>query len=572
MKEVPKMPYQGDAFLTVSPFDGAVKERHGREVAEAECAVEMWWTACKISPTSQSSEKGVHVSFRQRNRMILDRLGEAFSGEIVPYPNSLAYRENGYFVLGRRGGEKVLLVLVAGRRAERVTRLFDIEAGPEIPLGRKTLRVLVCRTSHKNAVGVRTVFANLRPRALGLVSTFGLGDRLGLATAGQATVARRYGVLPVLAQQSIREMSRTGRTPDDVMDDAMWGAFQIGYAGVFGADADHLKNADDITRCAEAGFTHFTVDPGAFVNNDADSLSGEDLRRAFEALDEADTFRSAFAGSVRDFPEASFAIRFDDETLARSAVKYAPAIDHVERMYRHVGEVYKGDAFDFEVSVDETDAPTSPHDHAFVALELARRGVAFTALAPRFVGDFEKAIDYRGDLGLFRQEFVKHAAIARSLGPYKISIHSGSDKFSIFPIVGDLAGGLLHEKTAGTWYVEAVRVIARHDPDLYRRLHTLALERFPEDRASYHLTTNVDVIPPAEELADDELETLLDERNVRQVIHVTYGSALTADDGRLRADMVSTLMAHEEEHYDVVGSHVARHIEAIGMGSAASVR
>ena len=510
--------------------------------------------------------KGVFVSFRERNRGILASVADALGRDTVPYELSLACRESAYFVLVRRGLDRLLLILAGGGRAQRVTRLFDGEPGPQVTLGKRTLKTLVCQRTHKNALGLRTTFAHLRPRPLGIETSFGMGDRLGLATPGHAAVCRRYGVTPILAQQSIREMSRTGRTPENVMDDATWGAFQVGYAGVLGSDADHLKTAEDIGRCNEAGFTMFTIDPGEYVGNDADTLDAGALRQRFEALCGCTIFKNALGGKRFDFPEAGFSITFDDETLARSAVKYAGAVDHVEKMFRHVESVCTGGPFEVEVSVDETATPTTAADHVFVASELKRRGVAFVGLAPRFVGSFEKAIDYAGDIGEFRREFAKHASIARALGPYKLSIHSGSDKFSVFPIVADLAGGLVHEKTAGTSYLEAIRVVAAHNADLYRRIHALALDRFVADRASYQLTTDTSVIPALDALADDELAGLLDERNVRQLIHVTYGSVLQADGGALRNEISATLIENEDEHYDALGRHMARHIELLGMG------
>lgn len=507
------------------------------------------------------------VSFRERNKQILASVADAFGGEIAPYELSLAYREDAHFVLARRGLDRVLLILAGGRRAERVTRLFDGVGGPEIALGRRTLKALVCERTHKNALGLRATFAHLRPRPLGVVTSFGMGDRLGLATPGHAMVCRRRGVTAILAQQSIREMSRTGRTPEDVMDDATWGAFQVGYSAVFGSDADHLKTTEDVDRCHQAGFTMFTIDPGEHVNDDADTLEAGALRERFEALDDGTTFRDFFIGKSFDFPEGGFSITFDDETLARSAVKYSGAVDHVESMFRHVESVCEGGAFEVEVSVDETAAPTTASDHVFVASELRRRGVAFVGLAPRFVGSFEKAIDYIGDIGAFRSEFARHAAIARALGPYKLSIHSGSDKFSIFPIVADLAGGLVHEKTAGTSYLEAIRVIAAQNADLYRRIHAAALEHVETDRASYHMTTDISVIPPLDTVADDALAGLLDERNVRQVIHVTYGSVLKADGGALRKEIFATLLENEDAHYKALDGHMAKHIDLLGMGS-----
>ena len=126
------------------------------------------------------------------------------------------------------------------------------------------------------------------------------------------------------------------------------------------------------------------------------------------------------------------------------------------------------------MSVDETDTPTSHAEHLFIARELRRLGVRWVSLAPRYVGRFEKGVDYIGDLGAFEADFAGHAAIARALGPYKLSLHTGSDKFSIYDIATRSAGGLLHLKTAGTSYLEALRATASFDPTLFREILALA--------------------------------------------------------------------------------------------------
>src|SRR5690606_34105975 len=108
--------------------------------------------------------------------------------------------------------------------------------------------------------------------------------------------------------------------------------------------------------------------------------------------------------------------------------------------------------------VDETSYPTKLVEHAYVALELRRLGVEVVSLAPRFVGRFEKGVDFRaddsGDLAELTRTLAGHAGIARALGPYKLSLHSGSDKFSVYPAIAEATGGLVHLKTAGTSYLE----------------------------------------------------------------------------------------------------------------------
>src|SRR2546422_2493066 len=126
----------------------------------------------------------------------------------------------------------------------------------------------------------------LRPVTLGLQPSFGFGDRLGLATPGHVAALRRArgGILPIFAQQSVREMARTGRSPQQVMDDAGAGALKAAYTGPMGADADHLKTPEDVDRTAAAGFVFFTIDPSDDVDPHADNYSLDELRSRFHAI------------------------------------------------------------------------------------------------------------------------------------------------------------------------------------------------------------------------------------------------------------------------------------------------
>ncbi|KKN55303.1 hypothetical protein LCGC14_0583470, partial [marine sediment metagenome] len=183
------------------------------------------------------------------------------------------------------------------------------------------------------------------------------------------------------------------------------------------------------------------------------------------------------------------------------------------------------DAFDFELSVDESSAPTSPQAHLFIANEICEANIKVSSVAPRFVGEFQKAIDYIGDLDAFKRSFRTHAALARYFG-YKISVHSGSDKFSVFPVIGELSRGRFHIKTSGTNWLEAVKVIARKDPGLYRELHRKALLTFDRATKYYHVTTNIKKVPDLSTLRDGQLPELFNNPDARQLIHITYGEIL----------------------------------------------
>src|SRR5712692_715150 len=135
-----------------------------------------------------------------------------------------------------------------------------------------------------------------QPAVLGLRKSFGFGDRLGLATPGHLAAARKSDFVPIFAQQSIREMARTQRTPEEVMRSAQSALAQAGYTSPWGADADHLKTAEDVRRTAAAGFCYFTIDPSEVVNNHADAFAANELETVvagLEAILSQPAFRSA---------------------------------------------------------------------------------------------------------------------------------------------------------------------------------------------------------------------------------------------------------------------------------------
>ncbi|HAU36278.1 MAG TPA: hypothetical protein DCX07_00990 [Phycisphaerales bacterium] len=425
--------------------------------------------------------------------------------------------------------------------------------------------VLVGPTDHGNARAVRKVLPWTAPRCLGLATSVGLGDRLGLATPGHIRAVRGTGLAPILAQQSIREMTRTQRTPDEVMDAATWGVLQEGFREPFGADADHLQQPGDIDQTAAAGFQMFTIDPGRHVENQADEFPVNLLADYLDKMDFAALeispadLKSAYVGKTFALAGGG-SVSFDEIAFLRAMVKYGAAVAHTAAMYRRLSQAARGE-FELEVSVDETDSPTTPAEHYFFANELKRLGVRWVSMGPRFVGRFEKGVDYIGNPNAFRESFAAHAAVMRTLGPYKISIHSGSDKFSIYPIVAELTGGLVHLKTAGTSYLEALRALAQVSPALFREILDFARGRYDEDKATYHVSGTVQKVPPADSLKDSDLPALLDQFDARQVLHCTFGSVLTADGGaKFRRRMFEALGRDEEAHYAALAKHLGRHV------------
>jgi len=485
---------------------------------------------------------------------MIDKLKQLTKLDI--YPASVHTVNNKTYFLGRRGAEKMVGLVGKGRISGQQAGKLD---GQNVTIG---------PLSHDNAAIVRAALPWTAPQCIGLAKSIGLGDRLGLATPGHIRAVRGTGLAVILAQQSIREMTRTRRTPEQVMDAATFGVLQEGFTTGFGADADHLQKLEDIDATTAAGFKLFTIDPGLHVVNQADTLDSAELSERYIQLD-FETFglspaqlQELYVGSRYKLADGS-KLHFDEKTFLRAAVKYGQAITHTVKMFRRLGQVARSD-FELEVSVDETDSPTSPAEHFLFALELKRLGVTWVAMAPRFIGRFEKGVDYIGDLDAFGRSFAQHVNIMRTLGPYKISIHSGSDKFSVYSIVAKLAGGLVHVKTAGTSYLEAVRAVAVIDPGLFREILDFARQRYDTDKATYHVSADISKVPPASSLEDSQLPGLLDDFHARQALHVTFGSVLTADEGRrFRDRLYAALERDEEEHYAAIERHIKRHIQPL---------
>ena len=459
-----------------------------------------------------------------------------------------------------QGGRRKLAVVCAGEKPEFVSRLQGAESEETVTLNGEEQTCSVYGLIHANAELVRELLPQTAPSVLGTRPAFGCGDRLGLAGPAHIRASAAHKTTPILAQQSIRELTRTERTAEEVMDAATWAVLEEGYRDPWGADADHLKSEEDIRLTADAGFTMFTIDPGDHVGS-ADSDASSEKGFA-DILDRCRTAVSV-SDSVTGY---EFELKISEDEVRAGLGKYLRAVNFVEEMYGAAAGIVEGE-FDFEVSVDETDDPTSVAEHYIVASELRERGINFTGLALRFIGEFEKGIDYKGDISAFTETLKKHAAIARQLGGYKLSIHSGSDKFSIYPVFSECAPGLAHAKTAGTSYLEAIRNISICAPDFFREIFSFALGRYEEDKATYHVSADLAAIPALGDLGDKELPVLLDNDNSRQVLHVSFGSVLCTrrEDGAylFRDRIYETLEENRELHLGTVQKHIEKHLSGL---------
>jgi hypothetical protein len=427
---------------------------------------------------------------------------------------------------------------------------FSGEAGPD--------GVLLAPLSAEHARVLRLRLPWLRPVALGLRTSAGFGDRLGLATPGHVQAVRATSIAPIFAQQSVRENARTRRTPQQVLDDAMWGVMRAGWREPWGADADHLKTPEDIGSYVAAGYTFFTIDSGDYVDDAVETDDEATLRRKVQALP-WDDLQSSLADTraryLRRFAQIS--LEFSEQTLSLALGKYGGALAHMVRMSRRLKELAGQRPFELEISVDETSTTTTLQEHFYLVAELKRLDIPIVSLAPRFVGRFEKGVDYIGDLQELAQNLAGHASIMHFFdSSYKLSLHTGSDKFDVYEPSMRSTGGLVHLKTAGTSYLEALRLIALLAPQLFREIWDVARMHYAADRRTYHVSASLQATLPSGSLTAEQLPELLNHFAPRQILHVTFGSVLDI----FGPQMQHVLRTHRSAYDAAIEHHFARHL------------
>ena len=376
--------------------------------------------------------------------------------------------------------------------------------------------------------------------------SFGVGDRFAHQAraqlkAFQLLAERGVEVAPVW-NKSNREHTFIGSEPPSVLASAEAAVKALGWNKGWHVDADHirLETVDRFLACSD----FFTLDV-------ADSIG-----------------KPAEAGAIRSFvqrhPELVGQVRIEgierpfsitEAEVARVAGQYLLAIQEAGRIYRHVARGKGGeDRFIAEVSMDETDAPQTPYELLILLAGLADEGVKAQTIAPKFTGRFNKGVDYVGDLVQFGKEFNEDlAVIAHAVARYglpanlKLSVHSGSDKFSLYPIIRRAlarTGAGLHLKTAGTTWLEELIGLSEAGGAglaLAREIYGYALEHLDELCGPYASVIDIDraKLPAAavvngwtgEQLARALRHVPSDpafNASVRQLLHVAFKVAAKA--------------------------------------------
>lgn len=363
--------------------------------------------------------------------------------------------------------------------------------------------------------------------------SFGVGDRFAHEGVNQLKALieaeERFGVhfVPVW-NKSNREHQIVGTEPIETRREADAAVKALNYKGQYFVDADHI-NLTNVDRFIDSS-DFFTIDVADYIGK---------------------------TGSIEE--------------------RFLPAIKEAGKIYRHIAEKKGADNFVTEVSMDEVDEAQTPEELRYILREIAKEGIPVQTIAPKFTGRFNKGVDYRGDLERFEREFEQDLmVIEEAVREYglpenlKLSIHSGSDKFSIYPIMGRLIRKHdkgIHIKTAGTTWLEENIGLAVADPaalELAKKIYVNALGRMAELTVPYATVIDVDTtkLPTPEEVAKWDADTYartmrhnqedpLYNPSFRQLIHVSY---------KIAAELADEFLPALEKHTDVIGEQITANL------------
>jgi hypothetical protein len=398
--------------------------------------------------------------------------------------------------------------------------------------------------------------------------SFGTGDRFGHQGKAQLRAIMRakeagIDIIPVW-NKSNREHNIVGTSPIDVRNEADESVSSLGWTGEYHVDADHinLSNVDPYIEHSD----FFTIDVADYISEPVDPQR----KRLF--MDQ----HKQYLGEL-SIPGIGKTYRITEGLLSEMADHYLFATQKAAEIYRHIAGRKGEGEFIPEVSMDEVEEPQSPVDMFFILGALASEKLPLQTIAPKFTGRFNKGIDYEGDLSRFEKEFEEDLLVIDFAiktfglpGNLKLSVHSGSDKFSIYPVIGRLIRKYdkgIHVKTAGTTWLEEIIGLASAEGEalaLAKRIYRKAFEKQESLCAPYAAV--IDINPeglPSPDTVDGWNGTRFADTlrhipgnpdynaNFRQLIHVGY---------KVASELGEEYHQHLVKYADIIGRHVEENI------------
>ena len=398
--------------------------------------------------------------------------------------------------------------------------------------------------------------------------SFGIGDRFTMQGKAQLKAimeANKLGfpIVPVW-NKSNREHQIVKTEPADTWKEAVEATFSLGYAGNWYVDADHINLKSVDAYVEHSNF--FTLDVADSIGMHGDEYEAKTM------LDRLLQFKGEL-----EIPGIDESFHITDELLQDIVSKFFSAIQEASKIYRQIREIRGNDDFVTEVSMDEVEQAQTPVELFFILMMIRHFEIPAQTIAPKFTGRFNKGVDYVGDVDLFKKEFeqdllvidyaVKTFGLPASL---KLSVHSGSDKFSIYPVIGELIRKHdkgIHVKTAGTTWLEEVIGLAMADGDaleMAKNIYTEAYSRMDELAGPYATVIDIEKskLPTPDAVMQWSSEKFANTlRHVpghadydpmfRQLIHVGY---------KVAAELSDRYIAMLKKHKEIVGAQVTENI------------
>jgi hypothetical protein len=408
--------------------------------------------------------------------------------------------------------------------------------------------------------------------------SMGIGDRFGRQGRAQlsafAAAAREGVAISPVWNKSNREHRLIGTSPAQVRVEADAAAKALGWKGAYHVDADHVGLATIDPFIGPSDF--FTLDVADFIGKPAPSADVSAFAKRI----------SRYVG-ILQVPGIEGGLSLTQKEISSAAERYLGAAKEAGKIHRRILDTKAADSFIVEVSMDETSEPQSPAELFVILAALAEESIPVQTIAPKFPGRFNKGVDYVGDLAVFEETFDRELCIvafaAREFGlpaGLKLSVHSGSDKFSLYgPMARAIAkrGAGLHLKTAGTTWLEELIGLAESGGEalaMVKGIYASAYGRMDELTAPYAEVIDIDrpSLPSPEALASWSAERLAlamrheegFDPNVRQLLHVSFKVAAELGDAYLDA------LARCEERIakNVAYNLLERHIRPLFMRGA----
>ena len=369
--------------------------------------------------------------------------------------------------------------------------------------------------------------------------SIGLGDRFGHQGTAQlkaiiAAEEKGIDITPVW-NKSNREHNTIGTQPADVRTEADLVTKNAGFTRPYYVDADHI-NLDTVDRFIPSS-DFFTIDVASYIGKKADQ----------QKIDKFLSENEKYINGLR-IEDSELSFDTSGTQLRHIAEKYLYAASMAGDIYRKIEFTKGSGSFITEVSMDEVAQPQTPVELFFILEMLASENIPVQTIAPKFSGRFNKGVDYTGDPLLFAREFesdlsvIDHAVKEFGLpGNLKMSIHSGSDKFAIYPYIGSIitkSGKGIHLKTAGTTWLEEVIGLAESGGEglgFAKEIYIKSLEKINELCAPYAdvIDIKVSLLPSALEVSNWNASRFSNsikhipgnpdyDPNMRQLLHVAY--------------------------------------------------